>query len=123
MKLLDDLVIGALVGKVSVWAYNNLLTPEQRKKFENMVNTHHFEYGVVAIAGGVITKSPKAVGLGISYLQDDWKDKDIAIKNLKSKINSAVNQIQKALQTPPQVPYSNPFIQNPRMRQMSRINY
>jgi len=122
MTILVDLLIGALLGKAAVWAYNNLLTPEQRKKIESIVKTHHFEYGTAAVAGGALAKSPKTVGFGLSLMADDWKDKDVAIKNLKNKIHSVINQTQQGFQTS-NTNYSSPFIHNPRMRQMYRINY
>ncbi|MFB5646093.1 MAG: hypothetical protein ACE5R3_05805, partial [Nitrosopumilaceae archaeon] len=77
MPLIEELVIGALLGKIAVWIYNNFLTPEQRKQIENIVKTHHLEYGTIAVAGGALAKSPKAVGFGLSLIQDDWKDKDL----------------------------------------------
>jgi len=123
MTLLADLIIGAILGKAAVWAYNNLLTPEKRKQIESIVNTHHLEYGTVAVAGGVITKSPKAVGFGLLLIQDDWKDRDVAIHNLKNKIRSVINQSRLGFQSQ-NASYSSPFIHNPRMRQMyRRINY
>lgn len=109
MTLLADLVVGAILGKAAVWAYNNLITPKKRQQIESIVNTHHLEYGTVAVAGGVITKSPKAVGLGLSLIQDDWKDRDVAIQNLKNKISSVINQTRQGFLTQ-NVNYSSPFI-------------
>lgn len=91
MTLLVDLVIGALLGKAAVWTYNNLLSHEQRKKIESIVKSHHFEYGTVAVAGGALARSPRTVGFGLSLIQDDWKDRDVAIQNLKNKIHSMIN--------------------------------
>lgn len=88
MGLLEDLAIGFFLGKVAVGVYNTVFTPEQRKQIEEIVKTHHFEYGVATATGGIIAKSPKAVGTGISWMTDDWKDKDIAIENLKKKVLS-----------------------------------
>jgi len=79
MAILVGLALGYLIGKAAVYAYNNLLSPEQRKRIENKVKTHHFEYGVVTTAAGLVVKSPTAVGTGLSWIADDWKDKDKAL--------------------------------------------
>ena len=99
MAILESLAVGYLIGKAAVYAYNNLFTPERRKQIENKVKTHHFEYGVATTAAGVLTKSPTVVGTGLSWIADDWNDKDVAIQNMKNKINSAIDKVQKSLQT------------------------
>lgn len=121
MGLLEDFAIGFILGKVALSVYNTIFTPKQRKQIEEIVKTHHFEYGVAAATSGIITKSPKAVGTGISFMVDDWQDKDIAIENLKNKLRSALNQIQQNLSASS---YSRSFNNNPRTRQSyRRINY
>lgn len=45
MAILVGLAAGYLIGKAAVYAYNNLLSPEQRKRIENKVKTDHFEHG------------------------------------------------------------------------------
>ena len=123
MTILADLAIGYIVGKAAVAAYNTLLTPEQRRKIESKVKTHHFEYGVAVTTGGALAKSPKAVGTGISWIADDWKDKDEAIENIKNKVNSAVNQIRRSLQNPNRG-YNNRYYSNPGLRRMyTRMRY
>ena len=122
MAILVGLAAGYLIGKAAVYAYNNLLSPEQRKRIENKVKTDHFEYGVVTTAAGLVTKSPTAVGTGLSWIADDWKDKDKAMENMKNKINSAVNQIRRSLQNPNQLPTS--IYVNPRFsRRYRRMMY
>jgi len=121
MAILVGLAAGYLIGKAAVYAYNNLLSPEQRKRIENKVKTHHFEYGVVTTAAGLVTKSPTAVGTGLSWIADDWKDKDKAMENMKNKINSAVNQVRRSLQNPNQLPtsiYVNPSFSRRYRRMM-----
>lgn len=111
MAIMVGLAIGYLIGKGAVVAYNALFTTEQKKQIESMVKTHHFEYGVVTTAAGVITKSPTAVGTGLSLIADDWNDKDAAIQNMKNKVNSIIDKVQKSLQNPNQNPgsiYVNP---------------
>ncbi len=119
MAILESLAAGYLIGKAAVLAYNALFTPVQRKQLENKVKTHHFEYGVATTAAGVLTKSPTAVGTGISLIADDWKDKDVAIQNMKNKVNTVINNLQKAFQ-PSNTNQYNHFIHNPRLRQMYR---
>ncbi|MDP3781205.1 MAG: hypothetical protein Q8Q69_08505 [Nitrosopumilaceae archaeon] len=98
MPILESLAVGYLIGKASVFLYNTLFTPEERKQIQNKVKSHHFEYGVVATAAGVLTKSPTTVGTGLSWIADDWKDKDVAVQNMKNKVNSALDIVQKSLQ-------------------------
>ncbi len=106
MAILLPLVAGYAIGKAAVYAYKNLLTPEQRRKIENKVKTHHFEYGVVTTTAGIVAKSPTTVGTGLSLIADDWKDKDEAIQNMKNKVNSAINKIQNTPQNSNQTPGS-----------------
>ena len=123
MAIVLPLVAGYAIGKIAVYAYNNLLTPQQKKRIETKVKTHHFEYGLVTTAAGLTIKSPTAVGTGISWIADDWKDKDKVLENMKNKVNSTVNRVRKSLQTPNRG-YRNRYYSNPRLRQMySRINY
>jgi len=123
MAILLPLVAGYVIGKAAVYAYNNLISPQQKMRIKNKIKAHHFEYGVVTTAAGLATKSPTAVGTGISWIVDDWKDKDKAIENMKNKVNSAVNHVRKSLQTPNQG-YRNRYYSNPRLRQMySGIRY
>lgn len=123
MAILVGLAAGFLIGKVAVYAYNTIFTPQQRKQIQSKVKTHHFEYGVATTAAGFVTKSPTMVGTGLSWIADDWKDKDEAIQNMKNKVNSAVNNVRKSLQTPNRG-YRNRYYSNPRLRQMySGIRY
>ena len=89
--------------------YNILFTPEEKKILEDKVKTHHFEYGVAVTAAGVITKSPTAIGTGLSLIADDWDDKDKAIQNIKNKINKVLNLIENVQQDSNQIPVVNTF--------------
>ena len=122
MAMLESLAVGYVLGKAAVYAYNALFSPEQRKQIESKVKTHHFEYGVATTAAGLVTKSPTTVGTGFSWIADDWNDKDEAIQNMKNKINSALDKVQKSLQNSKQI--SSPFYVNPRFsRRYRRMMY
>lgn len=103
------LIEGILLGTALVKLYNIVFTPEQRKVLEDKVKTHHFEYGVATTAAGVITKSPTAIGTGLSLIADDWDDKDKAIQNIKNKISKVLNLIENVQQDSNQIPVVNTF--------------
>lgn len=103
------LLVGLIIGIAAVKLYNILFTPEEKKILEDKVKTHHFEYGVAVTAAGVITKSPTAIGTGLSLIADDWDDKDKAIQNIKNKFNTLLDNINKVPQNSNQIPIVNSF--------------
>ena len=92
------LVEGIVLGVVATKLYKQL-PQETKAKLENWAKTHHFEYGLGGVVAGTIIKSPIAVGTGIALMADDWSDKDLAMRNIENKIDSAVNKIKGFLET------------------------
>ncbi len=92
------LVEGMILGVVAIKLYKQL-PQETKTKLENWAKTHHFEYGLGGVVAGSIIKSPTTVGTGLALMVDDWSDKDVAIRNIENKIDSAVNKIKGFLET------------------------
>jgi hypothetical protein len=68
-------IILAIVGSyVIAELYKNHTTPEQKKKWEGFVKTHHGEAGIIGIAGGILLKSPTMIGTGIGLAIHDKDD-------------------------------------------------
>ena len=74
MKQYMKAVIGVLIGLVAAEAYRRMANPKQKSRWEGLVKTHHGEAGVIAAAGGALTKSPTLLGIGIGLAIHDRAD-------------------------------------------------
>lgn len=69
------LILAALVGGyVVAETYKKQTTPQQKKNWENYVQMHHGEAGVIMTAAGIITKSPSLIGSGVGLMLHDKDD-------------------------------------------------
>lgn len=74
MKWYVKACIGVLLGLVAAEVYRRLAKPEQKSRWEGLVKAHHGEAGVIAVAGGALTKSPTLLGIGIGLAIHDRDD-------------------------------------------------
>jgi hypothetical protein len=63
-------------GYVVAELYKKYATPEEKRKWENFVNMHHGEAGVLMTAVGILTQSPRLAATGVGLLLHDYKDQD-----------------------------------------------
>lgn len=63
-------------GYVVAELYKKYATPEEKRKWENFVNIHHGEAGVLMTGVGILTKSPRLASTGVGLLLHDSKDQD-----------------------------------------------
>jgi len=71
------LILAALAGGyILAEVYKKYFTPQQKQKWENYVNTHHGEAGVLMAASGLVVKSPTLIGSGIGLMLHDKNDVD-----------------------------------------------
>lgn len=69
------LILVALVGGYAIAeAYRKYTTPQQKRKWENYVKTHHGEAGVIMTTAGLVTKSPTMIGSGVGLMLHDKND-------------------------------------------------
>ena len=68
------IILAIAGGYVVSELYKKYATPEQKKKWEGLVKTHHGEVGVLAVAGGILLKSPTMIGTGIGLAIHDKED-------------------------------------------------
>lgn len=74
MQWLIKVGIGAFVGLLAGEVYKRCTTPEQKRRWEGFVRTHHGEAGVAGVALGAATRSPALLGIGAGLALHDWKD-------------------------------------------------
>lgn len=74
VKSLLEVVAGLVAGYSAAEVYDRVATPQQKKKWESLVQTHHGEAGVVAAGGGIAIKSPFVAGVGLGLMAHDIKD-------------------------------------------------
>jgi hypothetical protein len=64
---------------LGAWAlaelYKKYATPEEKRKWENLVKLHHGEAGALMTGAGILTKSPRLAATGVGLMLHDWKDK------------------------------------------------
>ena len=72
------MVLPILVGIVGSYllaeAYKKYVTPQQKEKWENYIQTHHGEAGILMTAAGVVIKSPTLIGSGVGLMVHDRDD-------------------------------------------------
>ena len=66
--------LGALSGYLVAEAYTRWATPEQKRKWESLVKTHHGEAGAVIAIVGTATKFSELAGVGLGLMVHDFKD-------------------------------------------------
>ncbi len=70
-----QLILVGFVGSLLVAeGYKKFTTPQQKRKWENYIKTHHGEAGVLMTAAGIITKSPTLIGSGVGLMLHDRND-------------------------------------------------
>lgn len=74
MRWHEKVLLGALVALAACESYRHLTTPEQKRRWEGFVKTHHGEVGVVAAAAGALAGSPTLAGAGIGLAIHDARD-------------------------------------------------
>ena len=74
MKWHEKAAIGVLVAFAACELYRCLVTPEQKRRWEGFVKTHHGAAGVVAAAAGALGGFPTLAGAGIGLAIHDARD-------------------------------------------------
>lgn len=74
MNKAEKAAIWTVVGVGACEAYRLLATPEQKRRWEGFVRTHHGEAGVALVAIGLALKSPALVGIGTGLALHDIDD-------------------------------------------------
>ena len=66
--------------------YNKYVTPQEKYEWENKVDIHHGEFGLLTALAGILTDSPKTITTGIGLMAHDWKDRDQWFKNRNADV-------------------------------------
>lgn len=74
MKWYIKIAVGVIAAYAVAEIYRQLATPEQKRRWEGLVKTHHGEAGLGAVAGGAVARSPALAGIGIGLALHDIKD-------------------------------------------------
>ena len=68
--------LGWLTAAVLTCAAYDKLPAETKQKWENAIKSHHGEWGVAGIIGGLVTKNPSLTAFGAGLALHDWPDKN-----------------------------------------------
>ena len=71
---------------VACYLYDKLLTPEQKKAWQNWVKAHHGEAGVIGAGVGLATDSPRLTLASLGLVVHDWQDRDQWFKNRNADV-------------------------------------
>ena len=74
MHWIVKLGLGAFGGWALGEAYRRCTTPEQKRRWEGFVRTHHGEAGAIGVAAGLATRSPTLAGIGAGLALHDRDD-------------------------------------------------
>ena len=74
MHWIVKLGLGVLGGLALGEAYRHGTTPEQKRRWEGFVRTHHGEAGAIGVAAGLATRSPILAGIGAGLALHDRRD-------------------------------------------------
>jgi len=66
--------------------YNKYAKPQEKSEWENEVNIHHGEFGLLTALAGILADSPKTVATGIGLMTHDWKDGEQWFKNRNADV-------------------------------------
>lgn len=78
------IILAGIVGSfLLAEGYKKYVTPQQKKKWENFVKTHHGEAGAIMTGAGIIAKSPTLIGGGLGLMIHDKNDSQKWFKNNK----------------------------------------
>ena len=72
--MIFPILVGIVGSYLLAEAYKKYVTPQQKKKWENYIKTHHGEAGILMTAAGVVTKSPTLIGSGVGLMVHDRDD-------------------------------------------------
>jgi len=62
-------------GAITCLAYEKLPS-ETKQKWENAIKSHHGEWGLVGVAGGLATGNPSLAAFSAGLTLHDWPDKN-----------------------------------------------
>lgn len=69
------LILAGIVGSYLLAEYyKKYTTPQEKKKWENYVKTHHGEAGILMTVAGIVIKSPTLIGSGVGLMLHDKDD-------------------------------------------------
>lgn len=74
LKAVLEGVFGAAFGYLAAETYDRCMTPEEKKRWESWVKTHHGEAGVLMMDAGIAAKSPALAGFGLGLMVHDRED-------------------------------------------------
>ena len=68
------IVAGVVYGVAELYQY---LSPDIKQWWENLIKSHHGEWGAMGFIGGLLTNSPKMTATGAALMLHDRKDRSL----------------------------------------------